>query len=130
MSMQDPIADMLTRIRNANMASQDKVDMPASKMKQSIADVMKQEGYIKDFSVSGDIKKTLTVNIKYHKRKPVIEGLKRISKPSCRTYCGSNEIPKVRNGLGIVILSTPVGVLSGKQAAKENVGGEILCYIW
>ncbi len=132
MSMQDPIADMLTRLRNAGMATLQKVEMPSSKVKVAIADVMKKEGYISDYSVQeGDgPKKTLVVDLKYYKHKPVIEGLKRISKSSCRLYCGNKDIPKVRNGLGTVILSTPKGIVSGNVAAKENIGGEILCYVW
>lgn len=131
MSMQDPIADMLTRIRNANMACLKEVSMPSSIMKTSIAKVMRDEGYISDFRVDGEgAKKTLFLSLKYFEKKPVIEGLKRISKTSCRLYCNSDEIPKVNNGLGIAILSTPKGIISGKEAKHQNVGGEILCYVW
>lgn len=131
MSMQDPIADMLTRIRNANMACLKEVSMPTSLMKASIANVMKNEGYISDFRVDGEgTKKTLFLSLKYFEKKPVIEGLKRISKTSCRLYCNSSDIPKVNNGLGVAILSTPKGVISGKEAKQQNVGGEILCYVW
>lgn len=131
MSMQDPIADMLTRIRNAGMAMKTDITMPSSKMKSAIADVLKSEGYIVDHVTSGEgVEKTLTVNLKYRNKIHVIEGLERVSKPSCRIYCGSTEIPKVRNGLGITILSTPSGVKSGKVAEAENVGGEILCKVW
>lgn len=131
MSMQDPIADMLTRVRNASAASLKNVTMPSSKMKAAVADVLKQEGYISDFQVDGDEKKkTLTIKLKFYKNKPVIEGIKRISRPSCRIYCGSNDIPKVRNGLGTVVLSTPQGIISDKNARANNVGGEILCYVW
>lgn len=131
MSMQDPIADMLTRIRNAGAAHLESVSMPASKMKTAIAEVLKGEGYISSFEVTGEgAVKTLTVSLKYYKGKPVIEGIKRISKPSCRIYCGSSEIPKVRNGLGSVVLSTANGIVSGRAAAASNVGGEILCYVW
>ncbi len=132
MSMQDPISDMLTRLRNGSSSSQKLVAMPSSKMKAAIAKVLKDEGYIKDFSIEGDLKKTLTIEMKYQAqgRGPVIEGLERISKPSCRLYCGSREIPKVKDGLGIAILSTPRGILSGKEAATQNVGGEIICYVW
>ena len=92
---------------------------------------MKEEGYIKGYSEKGEgVKKELVVQVKYYKRKPVIEGIKRISKPSCRIYCGGKEVPKVRNGLGTVIISTPQGVISGTKAKKLNVGGEILCYVW
>ncbi|MFA7229806.1 MAG: 30S ribosomal protein S8 [Victivallaceae bacterium] len=131
MSLQDPIADMLTRIRNAGAASLKKVEMPSSKMKVAIADVFKKEGYIKDYVVvENGAKKDLVIDLKYYNKVSVIEGVKRISKPSCRTYCGSAEIPKVRNGMGTVVLSTPQGIVSGKQAAQGNIGGEILCYIW
>ena len=131
MSMQDPIADMLTRIRNAGAASLKSVSMPSSKMKVAIAEVMKQEGYIRDFKVVGDgVAKTLDIALKLYRGKAVIEGVKRISKPSCRVYCGSQDIPRVRNGLGTVILSTPQGIISDRTARKNNVGGEIICYIW
>ncbi len=131
MSMQDPIADMLTRIRNAGSAGLADLEMPGSKMKASIADVLKSEGYIKDYSVATEgVKSTLSITLKYYNGKPVIEGLKRVSKPSCRTYCGCREIPRVKGGLGIVVLSTPGGVISGKQAVRDRVGGEILCYVW
>lgn len=129
MSMQDPISDMLTRLRNAGMSSQKEVVMPASKMKAAIAKVLLDEGYIAGFHVDGDVKKTLTIELKYYMRRPVIEGLERVSKPSCRLYCGSKEIPRVKDGLGIAILSSPKGVLSGKDAQKQNVGGEVLCYV-
>lgn len=131
MSMQDPIADMLTRLRNGGMASLKQIDMPSSKMKSAIAEVFKKEGYIQEFSVEGEgPKKTLKIQLRYYKNKPVIEGIKRVSKSSCRIYCGSKEIPKIKNGMGTVVLSTPEGVLSGKEAMARNVGGEVLCYIW
>ena len=131
MSMQDPIADMLTRLRNAGAAGLKKVEMPSSKEKAAIAKVLKSEGYIKDFAVSEDgVKRQLSIELKDANGKSVIEGLERVSKPSCRVHCGSREIPRVRNGLGTVILTTPEGVLSGREAAKANVGGEILCYVW
>jgi len=131
MSMQDPISDMLTRIRNAGMAALEEVSMPASKMKEAVAAVLKEEGFIRDFAVTGEgASKALQLQVKYFKKKPVIEGIRRISKPSCRVYCGCQDIPKVRNGLGTVILSTPSGVLSDKRAKEQNVGGEILCYVW
>lgn len=130
MSMQDPISDMLTRIRNAAMSSQKSVIMPSSKMKAAIAKVLLDEGYIAGYRVEGDVKKTLTVDMKYYMRRPVIEGIERVSKPSCRLYCGSREIPRVKDGLGIAILSSPKGVISGKEAKEQNVGGEILCYVW
>ena len=131
MSMQDPIADMLTRIRNAGAAGLKKVAMPASNEKAAIAAVLKEEGYIGDFAVSGEgAKRTLGIEIKYYGGKPVIAGLERVSKPSCRVHCGCAEIPRVRNGLGIVVLSTPKGIISGRKAKAENVGGEIICYVW
>lgn len=131
MSLQDPIADMLTRVRNAGNAGLPNVDMPGSKEKVAIAEVMKSEGYISDYQVSEDgVKRTLNIDLKYYQGKPVIEGLTRVSKPSCRIYCGAEEIPSVRNGLGTVILTTNKGIMSGKKAAAENVGGEVLCYIW
>lgn len=131
MSMQDPLSDMLTRIRNAGMASLTEVKMPSSNMKKAVADVLKEEGFIKACKESGSgAIKELVVELKYYRKKPVIEGIRRISKPSCRIYCGSTEVPKVKNGLGIVVLSTPKGVISGKKAAEMNVGGEIICYVW
>jgi small subunit ribosomal protein S8 len=129
--MQDPIADMLTRIRNAGAAGLKKIAMPASNEKAAIAAVLKEEGYIGDFAVSGEgAKRTLGIEIKYYGGKPVIAGLERVSKPSCRVHCGCAEIPRVRNGLGIVVLSTPKGIISGRKAKAENVGGEIICYVW
>lgn len=131
MSMQDPIADMLTRVRNAGAANLPKVEMPGSIEKASIAAVFKSEGYIKDYSVvENGVKKTLVIDLKCFNGKPVIEGIERVSKPSCRVHCGSREIPRVRNGLGTVVLSTPQGIMSGREAAEKNVGGEIICYIW
>lgn len=131
MSMQDPLSDMLTRIRNAGMASLTEVKMPSSNIKKAVADVLKEEGFIKAYEESGNgAIKELVVELKYYRKKPVIEGIRRISKPSCRIYCGSTEVPKIKNGLGIVVLSTPKGVISGKKAAEMNVGGEIICYVW
>lgn len=131
MSMQDPIADMITRLRNAGMVSLKSVSMPSSKMKAAIADVLKSEGFIADYKVEEDgAKKTLVIDTKFYNKKPVIEGLKRVSKPSCRIYTGSTEIPRVRNGQGIAILSTPQGIISGNVARKQNVGGELLCLVW
>jgi len=132
MSMQDPIADMITRIRNGGTAPNKKdVGMPTSKMKVAIAEVLKKEGYIIDFREEGEgVDRQLLIKLKFKNKASVIEGIKRVSKPSCRIYCNSNEIPNVRNGLGIVILSTPKGILSGNVAKAENVGGEILCQLW
>ena len=130
MSMQDPISDMLTRIRNAAMSSQKSVVMPSSKMKAAIAKVLLEEGYIAGYHVDGDVKKTLTVDMKYYMRRPVIEGIERVSKPSCRLYCGSKEIPRVKDGLGIAILSTNQGVITDKKARELGVGGEVLAFVW
>ncbi|MBO7088931.1 MAG: 30S ribosomal protein S8 [Lentisphaeria bacterium] len=131
MSMQDPIADMLTRIRNAGAAGLKRIALPSSKEKAAIAAVLKEEGFIGDFAVSEDgAKRILGIEIKYYNGKPVIAGLERVSKASCRVYCSCAEIPRVRNGLGIVVLSTPKGILSGRKAKAENVGGEIICRVW
>ncbi len=131
MSMQDPIADMLTRIRNAAAAGLEKVAIPLSKEKKAIAEVLMEEGYLSSVSVEGEgVKSQIVVVLKYAGNKAVIEGIERVSKSSCRVHCGSREIPRVRNGLGIVVLSTPKGIMSGRKAAKENVGGEILCRVW
>ncbi|MBN1863588.1 MAG: 30S ribosomal protein S8 [Victivallales bacterium] len=132
MSMQDPVADMITRIRNGCTAARRKdVVVPSSRMKTAIAEVLKSEGYIEDYRTEGEgVTKNLLIKLKFRDRKPVIEGIQRISKPSCRIYCGSGEIPKVRNGMGIVVVSTPKGIVSGKVASAEKVGGEILCRVW
>ena len=130
MSMTDPVADMLTRIRNAHMVDKKEVNIPASNLKSAIASVMQQEGYIESFSVNGEAAaKTLTIKLKYYDDKPVIDSLQRISKPSLRVYVKSTEMPSVMNGLGIVIVSTPKGVMTGQNAAAENVGGEVLCSV-
>ncbi len=134
MTMSDPIADMLTRIRNANTAKHDTVDIPSSKMKVSIAEILKKEGYIKDFEVKTDEKGFNYIHIvmKYGKDKneKIISGLKRISKPGLRVYANTDEIPKVLGGLGVAIISTNKGVLTDKEARKQNVGGEVLAFIW
>ena len=131
MSMQDPIADMLTRVRNAGAAGLKKIEMPSSKEKAAIAAVLKEEGYITDFAVLEDgAKRILTVTLKYYQGAPVIEGIQRISKPSCRIHCTCTDIPKVLGGLGTVVLSTPNGILSGRKAKEANVGGEVLLYVW
>ena len=131
MSMQDPIADMLTRIRNAAAAGLEKVAIPLSKEKKAVAEVLKEEGYLSSVSVEGEgVKSQIVVVLKYAGAKAVIEGIERVSKSSCRVHCGSREIPRVRNGLGIVVLSTPKGIMSGRKAARENVGGEIICRVW
>ena len=131
MSMQDPIADMLTRVRNAGAAGLKKIEMPSSKEKAAIAAVLKEEGYITDFAVLEDgAKRILTVTLKYYQGAPVIEGIQRISKPSCRIHCTCKDIPKVLGGLGTVVLSTPNGILSGRKAKEANCGGEVLLYVW
>lgn len=133
MSMTDSLADMLTRIRNASTAKLDIVNIPHSKLKEKIADILREEGYIKDYSVINDSKKgVLRIELIYHdKNKECIpQGLKKISKPGRRVYVTSKEIPKVLNGLGIAILSTNKGVLTDKECRKLNIGGEVLCYIW
>ena len=131
MSMQDPIADMLTRVRNAGAAGLKKIEMPSSKEKAAIAAVLKEEGYITDFAVLEDgAKRILSVTLKYYQGAPVIEGIQRVSKPSCRIHCTCKDIPKVVGGLGTVVLSTPNGILSGRKAKEANVGGEVLLYVW
>ena len=131
MSMSDPIADMLTRIRNAQAVNKAQVIIPASNLKSAIASVMQDEGYIKSFEIDGDnvAKKTLTIKLKYYDNKPVIESLERISKPSLRLYTSKDNMPNVLNGLGIVIVSTPKGVMTGQAAKEQNIGGEILCSV-
>jgi small subunit ribosomal protein S8 len=129
--MQDPIADMLTRVRNAGAAGLKKIEMPSSKEKAAIAAVLKEEGYITDFAVLEDgAKRILSVTLKYYQGMPVIEGIERVSKPSCRIHCTCKDIPKVRGGLGTVVLSTPNGILSGRKAKAANCGGEVLLYVW
>ena len=130
MSMQDPVADMLTCIRNAHHRSKPEVTMPSSKLKASVAQVLKEEGYIGGYSVSADVKPALTVELKYFEGKPVIEEIVRISKPSLRQYKGSNDLPKVRSGLGIAIVSTSKGVMTDRAARAAGIGGEILCTVF
>ena len=127
----DPIADMLTRIRNANQLGYKEVEVPASKLKIEIARILKEEGFITDYSVSGDVKKVMTVTLKYgQNNEKVITGIKRISKPGLRVYVKSNELPRVLGGLGIAIISTSKGVLTDKDARNQEVGGEVVCYVW
>jgi len=123
---------MIVQIKNAGMAGLKEIIVPNSKMKASIAEVLKEEGYIGEFSVETKKgpAKNLLIKLKYYNKKPVIDGIERVSRPSCRIYCSSTEIPKIRNGLGTVILSTPNGIISGRKAAAQKVGGEILCYVW
>ena len=133
MTMSDPIADMLTRIRNANTAKHDTVDIPASKMKLSIAEILFKEGYIKQYDVVDDgAFKTIRITLKYgeDKNEKIITGLKRISKPGLRVYAGKDELPKVLGGLGIAIISTNNGVITDKEARKAGVGGEVLAFVW
>jgi len=129
MSMSDPIADMLTRIRNGQSANKADVAMPASKTKQSIAQVLKDEGYIADFSVSKDAKPELTVSLKYFDGKSVIETIKRMSRPGLRVYKNKDELPKVLNGLGIVIISTSKGMMTDRAARAAGIGGELICSV-
>ncbi len=128
--MTDPISDMLARIRNANRALLPGVEMPHSKIKESIASILKKEGYINDFAVEGKTAKTIKVKLKYQGKKSIIEGLRRVSSPGLRRYVGSTDIPRVRGGLGVAVLSTSEGVMTGVQARKKNIGGELLCYVW
>ena len=132
MQITDTIADMLTRIRNANSAKHDTVDIPASNMKKAIAQILLDEGYIKNFQVINDGKQgIIKVNLKYGEGKtPVINGLRRVSKPGLRIYSNAEDLPKVMKGLGIAIISTSHGVMTDRQARKENVGGEVLAFIW
>jgi small subunit ribosomal protein S8 len=128
--MSDPISDMLTRIRNASRALLPAVELPHSRMKESLAHILKKEGYVAEVSVDGKVIKKLKIQLKYQGKKNVIEGLKRISKPGLRKYVGATEIPRVLGGLGVSIVSTSEGVMTGTQAKKKNLGGELLCYIW
>ena len=130
MSMTDPIADMLIRIRNAQMVGHTEVAMPASKLKASIAEVLKAEGYIEDFALRDNgAKKELRIGLKYYAGKPVIERLERVSKPGLRVYKGRNDIPRVMNGLGVAIVSTSRGVMTDRKARADGLGGEVLCIV-
>ncbi len=132
MSLTDPIADMLTRIRNAVLVKKKDVAMPSSRLKVEIAKILKEEGYIKNFKVIDDNKQgNLILTLKYTEdNRSVISGLQKVSKPGCRIYCKSDSIPKVLDGLGITIVSTSRGVVSGKKCEEKGIGGEVLCYIW
>ena len=132
MSMTDPIADMLTRIRNANMVGHESVDVPASKMKKSIAEILLNEGYIKGYDLIEDNKQgIIRIQMKYGQTKErVITGIKKISKPGLRVYAKTEDIPRVLGGLGIAIVSTSAGVITDKEARKKNIGGEVICYVW
>ena len=130
MSMSDPIADMLTRIRNAQMVEKVSVTMPSSKVKVAIAQVLKDEGYIDDFAVKAEgAKSELNIALKYYAGRPVIERIERVSKPGLRVYRGRNDIPVVMNGLGVAIVSTPKGVMTDRKARATGVGGEVICYV-
>jgi small subunit ribosomal protein S8 len=126
----DPISDMLTRIRNANRALLPAVEVPHSKLKENIAGILKREGYISDFNVEGKLPKTIKMKLKYQGKKSVIEGLRRVSTPGLRRYVGATDIPRVRGGMGVAVVSTSEGVLTDTQARRKNLGGELLCYIW
>jgi len=130
--MTDPIADMLTRIRNASRTKLEKVDIPSSKIKVEIAKILKDEGYVKNVKLVKDRKQgMIRVYLKYSDDElPIIQGIKRISRPGRRTYVASDSIPRVLRGLGVAILSTPKGIQTGKQAKKDNVGGEVICHVW
>jgi small subunit ribosomal protein S8 len=131
MVMTDPIADMLTRIRNANQMKKDTVDIPASKLKLQILELLREEGYIQAILViNGKPSNTLRVTLKYMQNERVVKGLKRISKPGLRVYAKQGEVPKVLNGLGIAIISTSKGIMTDREARKQNVGGEVLAYVW
>ena len=134
MSMTDPIADMLTRIRNANVAMHDEVKMPSSKLKESLADVLKREGYIEDFSVADNTDRpgrTLSIQMKYSpERERTISGIRRISKPGLRVYRKADNMPRVLGGLGVAVVSTSQGLMTDREARRSRMGGEVLCYVW
>ena len=129
MSMQDPLADMLTRIRNNLARAKATVSMPSSKLKVAVAEILQQEGYISKYIVEGDVKKTLTIELKYFEGKPVIEMIKRFSRPSVRRYRSKSELPTVIGGLGVSIISTSKGVMTDKSARAQGIGGEVLCVV-
>ena len=128
--MTDPIADMLARLRNGGRALLPVVKLPHSRIKESIANILKSEGYVADVAVEGDLPKTIKIKLKYQGKKSVIEGMRRISKPGLRNYVGATDIPRVLGGLGVAVISTSEGVMSGTQARKKNLGGEVLCHVW
>ena len=129
MSMSDPIADMFTRIRNAQMVEKSAVTMPSSKLKVAIAQVLKDEGYIDGFAIKGDAKAELEIALKYYAGRPVIERIERVSRPGLRVYKGRHSIPQVQNGLGVAIVTTPQGVMTDRKARASGIGGEVLCYV-
>lgn len=129
MSMQDPISDMFTRIRNGQQANKVVVDMPSSKIKVALAELLKSEGFITDFTVTSDVKPVLSVTLKYFEGKPVIETLKRVSRPGLRIYKSTKDLPKVLGGLGVAVVSTSQGLMSDRAARKAGVGGEVICFV-
>src|ERR1700678_3635029 len=128
--MSDPISDMLTRIRNGGRALLPAIELPHSHIKENVAKMLKTQGYVTDVAVEGNNIKKIKIRLKYNGKKSVIEGLKRVSKPGLRKYVGATEIPRVRGGLGVAVLSTPEGIMTDVQARKKNLGGELLCYVW
>jgi small subunit ribosomal protein S8 len=128
--MNDPISDMLTRIRNASRALLPNVEVPHSRMKESLAGILRKEGYIAEFVVEGKLPKTIKLRLKYQGKKCIIEGLRRMSSPGLRRYVRAANIPRVRGGLGVSVISTSEGVMTGTQARKKNLGGELICYVW
>jgi small subunit ribosomal protein S8 len=131
MTVTDPIADMLTRIRNAVVVGHEEVLVPASRMKLSISRILKEEGFISDFeTIKGKNQQVIKIHLKYSEGQPALLGLERVSKPGLRVYSGKGEIPRVYGGLGIAIVSTPKGVITGQKAWRNNIGGEVLCYVW
>ena len=128
--MNDPISDMLARIRNANRALLPAVVMPHSRIKEGIAGILKQEGYIADFSLEGKVPRMMKLKLKYQGKKSIIEGLRRVSTPGLRRYVGAAKIPRVRGGLGVAVLSTSEGLMTDLQARKKKIGGELICYVW
>ena len=129
MSMQDPIADLLTRIRNGQAAGKVAVSMPSSKQKLAIANLLKAEGYVSNVTVTGDVKKVLEIELKYYQSKPVVEMIKRVSRPGLRIYKSCTELPKIMNGLGIAVISTSKGIMTDRAARKSGIGGEVVCYV-
>lgn len=129
MSMQDPIADMFTRIRNGQAANKVSVNMPSSKMKVALAQLLKDEGYIADYATTSDVKPTLDVTLKYFEGKPVIDTIKRVSRPGLRIYKANKDLPKVMGGLGVAVVSTSQGLMSDRAARKAGIGGEVICFV-
>ena len=129
MSMQDPIADLLPRIRNGQAAGKVAVSMPSSKQKLAIANLLKAEGYVSNVTVTGDVKKVLEIELKYYQGKPVVEMIKRVSRPGLRIYKSCTELPKIMNGLGIAVISTSKGIMTDRAARKSGIGGEVVCYV-